>query len=393
MGAPAARVSELSKYWVKHGESVTVITGMPNHPDGIVHPTYKWEYFKEEETFGVRVLRVFLYATANKGVVKRIISFLSFMITSLVVGMLKSNTDIVIATSPQLFVGLSGLIIAKMKRKPFVFEVRDIWPQSAVELGVIRNKYVIYAMEKLECMLYSKASMIVVAVKGMKHIIHKKNVDINKIHFIPNGIDAERFSQPTKGILRRQEHLKDKFLIGYIGTIGMAHGLSIIPKAAEKLKDTNAHFVIIGDGADRANIDSIIKSNKLNNVTLLDKMPREQIPGILKELNAGFVHLKDFPLMQNAVPSKIYEIMAAGKPVLAGISGIGSSFIKENNIGFVFTQEDPQSLADTVRRIMKTDTDMLEKMGENGKKLAYNKYDRKKQALKYLSYIRERIDG
>lgn len=391
MGAPSSRVSELAKYWVKNGENVTVITGMPNHPDGIVHPTYKWEYFKEEKTFGVRVLRVFLYATANKGVAKRIISFLSFMITSLIVGILKSETDIVIATSPQLFVGLSGLIIARLKRKPFIFEVRDIWPQSAVELGVIKNKTVIKAMEKLECLLYAKSAMIVVAVKGMKKIIQKKNVDINKIHFIPNGIDVERFSMQGRETLRKKAHLKNKFLIGYIGTIGMAHGLTIIPKAAEKLTDTDVHFIIIGDGAERDNIDSMIKAKNLQNVTLMDKMPREQIPAILKELDLGLVHLKNFPLMQNAVPSKIYEIMAAGKPVLAGISGIGSDFIKENNLGFVFEQENADSLAQTIRDVLKS-RHVLNDMGERGRELAYSKYDRKMQALKYLSYIRDKIN-
>ncbi len=388
MGAPASRVSELAKYWSKAGQKVTVITGMPNHPDGVIHPTYKWEYFKEEKSFGVHVLRVFLYVAANKGVVKRIISFISFMITSLILGLLKSHTDIVIATSPQLFVGLSGLIIARMKKKPFVFEVRDIWPQSAVELGVIKNKQVIRTMEILENILYSKANMIVVAVKGMKDILASKGVSRNKIHFIPNGIDEERFDDKTKyHILRKMHKLDNKFIIGYIGTIGLAHGLQIIPEAAKKMRNSNIHFVIVGDGAEKEKLQEIIKSYNLENVSLLGKMPREYIPSILEDIDVGFVHLKNFPLMKNAIPSKIFEIMAAGKPVLAGISGLGSDFIQENDLGYVFKQEDPDSLVDTIKSVLKESKDVLKEKGQKGKYIALRDFNRKVLAEKYLIYL------
>ncbi len=389
MGAPASRVSELAKYWSKMGQKVTVITGMPNHPDGIVHPTYKWEYFKEEKTLGVHVLRVFLYATANKGVIKRIISFLSFMTTSLILGLLKSHTDIVIATSPQLFVGLSGLIIAKMKKKPFVFEIRDIWPQSAVELGVIKNKQVIRAMEMLENILYSKANMIIVAVKGMKKILVSRGVNGNKIHYIPNGIDEERFNTEKKEfILGKKVELKDKLIIGYIGTIGLAHGLQIIPEAAAKIRNSNVHFIIIGDGAEKDKLLQTIKAYNLKNVSFLGVMPREYIPSILGEIDLGFIHLKYIPFFKNAaLPSKLFEIMAAGKPVLAGISGTVSDFIKENDIGYVFKQDDPDSLVNAIENILKENKDILKKKGEKGKYIAIRDFNRKELAEKYIAYL------
>ena len=391
MGAPASRVSELAKYWSKMGQRVTVITGMPNHPDGVIHPTYKWEYFKEEKTLGVHVLRVFLYATANKGVVKRIISFLSFMITSLILGLLKSHTDIVIATSPQLFVGLSGLIIAKMKKKPFVFEVRDIWPQSAVELGVIKNKYVIRAMEMLENILYSKANMIIIAVKGMKEILVSKGVSENKIRYIPNGIDEERFNMNKKyHILRKKHQLKDKFIIGYIGTIGLAHGLQIIPKAAAKIRNSKVHFVIIGDGAEKDELLQTIKSYNLKNVSFLGIMAREYIPSILEEIDLGFIHLKCIPFFENAaLPSKLFEIMAAGKPILAGISGIVSDFIKENDIGYIFKQDDVESLVNTIENILKENKDILKEKGRKGKNIAIRDFNRKELAEKYITYLND----
>ena len=241
----------------------------------------------------------------------------------------------------------------------------------------------------LELTLYKKAAMIVVAVKGMKQIITDKGVDAKKIHFIPNGIDSERFALKGEPLLRTKDMYRDKFLVGYVGTIGMAHGLEILPKTAELLKDTNIHFIIIGDGAERENIESYIREKKLSNISMLGKMPRDRIPSILKELDLGFVHLKKFPLMDNAVPSKIYEIMAAGIPVLAGISGIGKQFIEDNGFGFVFEQENEISLETVLRSVIKEDRKKLEHMGRNGQKVAFEKYDRKKQAMKYLSYIKE----
>ncbi len=391
MGAPAARVSELSKYWVKFGNNVTVITGMPNHPNGIIHPTYKWEYFKEEKKHGIRVLRVFLYVTPNKGVFKRIISFFSFMITSLIVGLLMQRTGVVIATSPQLFVGLSGYVIAKMKKKPFVFEVRDIWPQSAIELGVLKNKYIIKMMEKLEKFLYEKSDLIIVAVESMKGIIANKGIDEKKIKFIPNGIDKNRFSNIKKtNYIKSKIKNKDAFIIGYIGTMGLAHKLEILLESAKHFQDKNVYFVLIGDGADKEHLENIKKRENIKNVLILDKVLPEEVPGIMQEIDMGFVHLRDIPLMKDAVPSKIYEFMAAGKPILAGVSGIAKDFIEKQNIGVVFQPENTDSLIKTIENILKN-KEQLNKMGENGKRIAFEKFSRENLAKKYIKYIKEII--
>ncbi|MFO8061837.1 MAG: glycosyltransferase family 4 protein [bacterium] len=387
MGAPAARVSELSKYWVKFGNNVTVITGMPNHPDGIVHPTYKWEYFKEERKFGVRVLRVLLYVTPNKGVIKRVISFLSFMITSFIVGILKSGTDVVIATSPQLFVGLSGLIIAKLKGKPFIFEVRDIWPHSAVELGVLKNKFIIKMMEKLEMFLYSKAKKIVIVIDSMKEYLVKRGIKTDKIIFIPNGIDSERFNDfQEKTIIRKYPLTEGKFIIAYIGTIGMAHGLDIMIRAAEKTEDRDICYVIIGDGAEKDRVTSIARKKNLDNLLIIDKIPPQDVPAALQEIDMGLVHLRNIPMI--ALPSKIFEIMASQKPVLAGIKGKLADFIRQNNVGLIF---EPENEDDMIKKILsvKNNPNRLRQMSVNGAAIVKEQFSREELAYKYLNYLEE----
>ena len=327
MGAAAVRVSELSKYWVQMGHKVNVVTGMPNHPDGIIHPSYKREYFKEEKHFGVKVLRVILYMTPNKGVIKRVIGFISFMITSFIVGLLKSNIDIVIATSPQLFVGLSGLIIAKLKNKPFVFEIRDIWPHSAVQMGVIKNKIIIKMMENLAMFLYRKADRIIIVIEEMREYLTKRGIDPSKIKFIPNGADAERFRNiKKKKIIEKYVNIKEHFIIGYIGVIGMAKGLEILVKAAKKIKDKRVFFVMIGDGAEKEKMGKLIKESHLKNIVLINKIPACDVPSALGEIDMGLVHIKDVSMI--VLPAKMYEIMAAGKPILAGLNDIRANFIE-----------------------------------------------------------------
>lgn len=389
MGAPSARVSELSKYWVKMGHNVTVITGMPNHPTGIIHPTYKWEYFKEEEHLGIRVLRVFLYVAPNKGVFKRIISFLSFMVTSLVVGLLMKTPDIIIATSPQLFVGLSGLLIAKLKRRPFIFEVRDIWPQSAVDLGIIRNRFVIRLMEMLEKELYQKSDAIVTAVSDMSvHISAKTNP--SKIFYIPNAVDIERFeSAPDIEFDWRRDN-NDKFIIGYIGTIGLAHGLNIVIECAKKMRDKNVAFVLIGEGADKQHLKELLQAENISNVYIEDQISLDSVPSAFRQIDAGLVHLRDVPIMQGALPSKIFEIMAAGIPVLAGIKGHGRKFINEHKVGLCFEPEDPDDMKLRIEELLRK-PDTCKEYGNNGLKIIKAEYNREAQAEKYLKIIKNYI--
>ena len=387
MGAPSQRVSELAKFWVKQGHSVSIITAMPNHPDGIVHTKYRWEYFKEEWFDGVRILRVFLYVTPNKGVLKRIFSFISFTITSLFVGLFMNKPDIVIATSPQLFVGISGLFIAKLKKIPFVFEIRDIWPQSAVELKMIRSHLVIRLMEKLERFLYYKADRVVVVVKNFTEQLAKKHVNKEKIVFVPNGIDKTRFENKTnKEIIGRYFDRKNKFVIGYFGTMGLAHGLDIVVKAAEHYRKTNVFFVLVGDGAEKEKIKRHAAARKIENLLVLEKIPAGEIPYAINEIDAGLIHLKKLPIFTEALPSKMFEYMAMGKPLLAGVSGSAKELLETNNAGVVFQPENLQEFINAIEKL-RNSNEFCRKMGENGKKMVESEFDREILSQKYAKMM------
>lgn len=391
MGAPSQRVSELAKFWVKQGYGVTVITGMPNHPDGVIHKKYKWEYFKEEWTDGVRVLRVFLYVTPNKGILKRIFSFISFTVTSLFAGLFMNKPDIVIATSPQLFVGLSGLFIAKLKRIPFVFEVRDIWPQSAVELKMIRSHFVINLMEKLERFFYFKAERVVIVVDSFRNQLMKKHVPDKKMVFIPNGIDKGRFEKKCpERVLKMVPEDKKFFTVGYFGTIGLAHGLEIVIKAAEHYKGKDVRFVIVGDGAERTRLEKIAESKNLSNLFIAEKISSDKIPCAISEIDAGLIHLKNLPIFRDSLPSKMFEYMGMGKPVLAGVLGNARELVEKNRAGVAF---DPENLKEFIEAIelLKNDASFRKEAGENAKKLVEKDFNREVLSEKYLKMLGETI--
>lgn len=386
MGAPSARVSELAKFWSQSGHNVTVITGMPNHPDGIIHPKYKWEYFVEEYSGKVRVLRALHFITPNSGVVKRVWGFLSFTLSSFLVAIQMKKPGIIIATSPQMFIGLAGLAVSRLRGVPFVFEVRDIWPQSAVELNMIRSRFIIHVMEKIEKLLYSKAAAIIVVVESMRENIKSKVAQTPPIYYIPNGIDTERFDKkcPEAGVL--SEKADSAFKVGYIGTFGLAHGLEIMIKAAELSKGMNIEFHLVGSGAERSKLLSMVREKHLNNVFIHEKVEPEKVPCIVKEMDAGFVHLRNFPLASEAIPSKMFEIMASGLPVIAGIRGYSKKMIESNECGWVF---EPENINEFMRILKKVsaDRDLCKRTGANAKNFVYKNYNRKNLAEEYSKIL------
>lgn len=386
MCAPSARVSELAKNWAKDGHDVTIITAMPNHPDGIIHPKYKWEYFTEEYSNNIRILRVILYVTPNKGFIKRIFSFISFMITALVTGLYVNKPDVVVATSPQLFVGVSGYIISRLRRIPFVFEVRDIWPQSAIDLKMLRIRMIIHLMEKLERFLYAKSALIVTTTPVQRMNILKKCFTGKIVECIPNGVDAERFNVTEKKNIIWKDGVKKGFAVAYIGTIGLSHNLDILVQAASILKNKNIYFFIIGDGAQKEKIRESISQKRLTNIFLWDKIPLEMVPYAMLEVDAGLAHERDLPMAREMYPAKMFDVMASGKPLIIGIHGAAKELVEKNKTGIVFKSD---SVDDLVRAIEKlaSNPSLCMELGQNGKNLVYREYNRESQAREYASLI------
>lgn len=388
MCAPSTRIGELAKYWKRSGNDVTVITAMPNHPDGIIHPKYKWEYFKEEIVDGVRVLRVILFVTANKGFIKRVLSFISFMVTSLVAGLYVNKPDVVIVTSPQLFTGLTGYFISRLRKIPFVFEVRDIWPQSAVDLKVIRSHFIIKILEKFEKFLYSKAALIITTTPLQKVNIQKKCVVQKRIECIPNGVDPEKFELKSDKKIIWKDESKKGFTAVYIGTIGLSHNLEILVQAAKRMANKNVYFYIIGDGAQRDKIAASISEKGLKNIFMHDKIPLLDVPYALRDADVGIAHERDLPMAREMYPAKMFDVMAAGKPILIGIYGGAKELVEKNRTGIVFKSDSVDDLVKNLELLM-NDPKLCEELGKNGKRLVLDKYNKKKQAEEYIRFVSE----
>ena len=286
IAAPAVRVSELSSHWAAAGHDVTVLTGFPNHPTGIVHHDYRRKLLRivfRERMGGVQIVRTWLWPRPNRKALGRILNFVSFAVSAAISGLFITRPDIVIATSPQLLVGLTGWWLARGKRVPFVFEVRDLWPESLSAVGMGDDKSMLHrALGKLAGFLYRQSDKIVVVTPAFKdHLMKNWKVPAEKISVVPNGVETELFSPDrANASLRQQLGVEGKFIAAYIGTMGMAHGLETLLAAATELKHTatQVFFLLVGDGAEKEHIAARAHSLGLVNLQIIDAQPREKIP-------------------------------------------------------------------------------------------------------------------
>ncbi len=276
VNAPASRTYEHIQQWVRNGADVTIITCAPNFPQGKVFEGYKNKLFSKTVQDGVTVIRVWSYITANEGFVKRILDYVSYSVTSFFFGLFQ-RCDIIVATSPQFFTAVSGCWLSIFKRKPWIMEVRDLWPESIKAVSAMKSDSKIFVfLEWIERWLYKRAASIVVVTDTFKEKLVEWGVDAGKIHIVKNGVMLDKFKYlPKKSDLVKQLNLENKFVIGYIGTHGMAHKLDFIVETAAKIKDERVHFLFIGNGAEKEKIKLLAKNLKLKNCTFLDSVSKD----------------------------------------------------------------------------------------------------------------------
>jgi len=384
--APAARVYEHVREWVKKGVEVTVITCFPNFPFGKVFDGYKNKLYQVENIDGIKIIRVWSYITANKGTFKRTLDFLSFAFTSFIAGLFV-KADIIIATSPQFFTTWSAYLLSKIKRKPWVFELRDLWPESIKAVGAFKSEKLIKFLEKIELALYKDANVIVAVTEAFKRNLISRGIDGDKIKIIPNGANLELFSERAKDQeLLEKLNLKGKFVVGYIGTHGMAHGLDFIVKCASKVMDDKIHFLFIGDGAEKQHIVNLAKKLHLKNVTFLDPVDKKAVPQYLSVIDIALVPLKKTETFKTVIPSKIFEASAMGKPVLLGVDGQARELIEKYKCGLFY---EPENEEDFLKKLLliKNDVKLYKKLQEGCKKLAED-FDRKRWAVEMLDILK-----
>lgn len=383
--APALRTSEHCKIWADQNEEITVLTCFPNFPKGIIYPGYKNKLYSIEYIDNIRIVRVWSYMAANEGSIKRIIDYISFGLMSFLASLF-IKTDTIIATSPQFFTAIFGLFSSILKRKKFILEIRDLWPESIVAVGAIKNKFIIHILEKIEKHLYKKADKIIVVTESFVHTIAAHGVNKNKIKFIPNGVNLSEYLYiPKNNQIIETLGLHNKTIIAYIGTHGMAHALDFILHSIKEIKDQKLHFLFIGDGSEKNKLITLAKELQLNNVTFLNAVPKSELKNISSIIDISLVNLMKSPTFQSVIPSKIFENAAMQKPILLGVDGEAKFIIEKYRAGLCYEPENKNDFISKLYQLLEPSNYSLAQHGCLN--LAMN-YNRNTLAMEMLSCIK-----
>ena len=362
--APANRTFEHARQWVASGHRVTIITCAPNFPDGQLFEGYKNRWFQTEQMDGITVIRVWSFMTRNAGFVLRLLDFFSFMVSGFLGGLRVRDADIIIGTSPQFFTVCAAYCLAKVKQRPFVFEMRDIWPESLQAVGMSNAGLSARLAAPLADYLYRRADHLIVVTHSFKAYLQNRGVSGERVTVIPNGVDPDMFFPIPADISLQQElQLEDKFVVGYLGTHGLAHGLESVVEAARLAGQTDdltaVHFITVGAGAQFDRIKEI--ASDLDNFTMIGQVSRADILRYWSLLDASLIHLKASPLFESVIPSKMFEAMAMGVPLLHGVGGESADIVRTSRSGVCFAAEQPEALLSAIRQIS-TDKDAYQQM-------------------------------
>jgi glycosyltransferase involved in cell wall biosynthesis len=391
-GAPQARLSGLAATWAADGDEVTVLTGMPNHPTGVLPQSYRRAVRRREHRDGYRVIRTWLYATPNEGMARKTLGHLSFMVSSVLLGWRASGpADVVVVSSPTFFSILSGWLLARLKRARFVVEIRDLWPAIFVELGVLTNRRIIGMLERLELAAYAAADQVVVVSEGFRADLLRRGVPPEKVHTIRNGVELDRFT-PAGDSSTEHHELRarlgagpDDCLVLYAGTHGISQALSAVADAAAQLDGRAIRFAFVGDGADKRRLQRRITELGLRNVALLPGVPSGEMPTLLGAADICLVPLRNVPLFATFIPSKMFEYLAAGKAVVGSVTGEAAQILAEAG-AVVVPPEDSGSLAAAIAALA-ADPQLRTEIGRVGRVFAERYYDRAALAREYRKIL------
>jgi glycosyltransferase involved in cell wall biosynthesis len=392
VNAPASRTFEHCREWVTAGHKVTVITCVPNFPTGKVFAGYRNQLWQSEKMDGITVVRVWTYITRNEGFAKRIFDYLSFMAAAFLAALFVRGVDVIVGTSPQFFTACAAYATAKCKRRPWIFELRDIWPESIRAVSAMNHSWALDFLEKVEMFLYRRATAIVTVTNAFRENLVRRGIDGQKIKVVTNGADTVRFSASARDhALAAQLGLQGKFVAGYIGTHGMAHALDTLIEAAQILRDevpvSPVHLLLLGDGAERVSLQRRASGLGLDNILFLDSVSKGDVVRYWSLLDVTIVHLKKSELFKTVIPSKIFEAMAMGIPILHGVEGESADIIRDTGAGWVFEPENARELTDWLLTLVNDDR-LRSSVALKGP-VAVKNYDRRVLAERMLAILKE----
>lgn len=387
VNAPASRTAESARVWARLGHKVTVVTAAPTHPRGIVYPGYENRWISREYIDGVEIIRIWTWLAANEGFGKRILNFLSYPLSVLLHLRALPDADVVISSSPQFFAGLAGWPL-KRARRPWVFEVRDLYPESILAVGAMKKGAVIRFLEWVEQKAYRSADAIVsVTDSFVPHIAERGG---GPVAVIKNGVDLSFFQEADPSVaqkLRRELGLGDRFVAAYVGTHGVAHGLDTILEAAELLRDDpRIVFLLVGEGAERQRLIREAAARGLHNVLIVGQRPKCDMPAIWQLTDASLVLLRRTEAFKSVLPSKMFEAMAMRRPMILGVEGEAQALLEDAQAGISIVPEDSGGLAEAVRQLA-SDRARGRTMGNSGRRFVEENFDRTKLAQLYANFL------
>ena len=377
-GAAQVRISETAKYLVKQGYEVTVLTTVPNYPSGIVPPQYRGRVMQQEIHDGIRIVRVWSYISPNKGFLRRIMAQLSFGCLAPFLGWRHiGHPDLVIVESPPLFDAIAGRMLAWLKHCPFIFTVSDLWPESAVQLGMLHNHMLIWLAEWLEWSTYQRAGAIWALTEGIRDALIQRGLSPERVFLLTNGVDTAKFLPLSKAQARAELGWDDRFTVLYAGTHGLAQGLTSALDAAEQVSNrADIHFVLVGDGAAKEDLVADAQRRKLGNITFLDPQPHDRMPLLLASADVCLVPLRKLPLFEGALPSKMYEAMACARPILLAVEGEARQLAEQEAGAAIYVEpENPASLVSAVLYLCEH-PHIAGSLGQRGRAFVEARFDR-----------------
>lgn len=391
-----SRFNEMTKQWKKLGYEVDVIAGMMHANATEKRPEYKGKYFVQKQQGDISVLRCHVSESYNTNFLGRLWGYFSFVFSSIYGGLfkLKDKYDVILVTSPPLFVGITAYVISKFKKIPFVFEVRDLWPESAIDTGVVSNPIIIKFAYWFESFIYRKAKLINVLTPAFKKtLIEKKDVPTDKVIFIPNAADfslAESIMNSTFDATEfRKEHgIDDKFVITYVGAHGVANHLIQIIEVAEKLQDTNVLFQLIGNGMQKKMLKEEAQKRKLSNIKFIDSVPKSEVFKYILASNMGTSVLKKVDTFKTIYSNKTFDYMSCKRPILLCIDGVSRELVETADCGLYAEPENIVQIEQKVRECLDTSQERIAEMGENGYNHAKKFFDRDVLASQYIEHIK-----
>jgi glycosyltransferase involved in cell wall biosynthesis len=368
-----------------------VVTCAPSHPQGRVYEGYRNRFYQEETRDGIRVVRIWTFVTANEGFLKRTLNYISYMCSAVIVSLFLPKADVVLSTSPQFFNGLAGYFVSKLRKIPWVLEIRDLWPESIVAVGAIKSPVLIAMLEWIERFAYQKADRIVPVTDSFKAYMLGRGIDTGKVAVVKNGADLAQYT-PLDGASSLAEELgvKGKFVVSYLGTHGMAHHLETILHAARRLSSSkNIVFLMVGDGAERQALVQMRDNMRLGNVVMLDQQPKSRMREFWALSDVSLVLLKKSDLFKTVIPSKIFESLAMAKPIILGVEGESADLLRAAKAGMCIEPEQADDLAVRVLELSQN-PERCQQLGWNGRRYVMEHFDRIVLARKLASVL-ERV--